>query len=140
MTSAFSRLFSRAQARFHRLGRWWDKRVQSGLLEEPLWPVSMLLSALLSPPKSPMSTMKVAVISLNSNLIICKSQKLLNEGDRYRLELLLPDSEPLEVLVVVDWVNLSSVAHSIGLQVIHKQNSRQILQNFCRQLSRPSTV
>jgi hypothetical protein len=134
MNSLLSGLFSRAQVRLHRINRWFQKRAKSGVLEEPLVPVPMLLPALLSPPRRPMATLKVAVISLNSDLLICKSRTLLEEGVRMNLELQLPDFGPLHLQVVVDWVNLSSVSHSLGLRVLHKQNSRQLLHDFCVQL------
>lgn len=132
--TVFARFFSRAQARFRRVSGWLHRRVQSGILEDPMVPVPMLLSGLLSEPKSPMATTKVAVTSLNVHLLVCKSQKLIAEGERMNLELRLPEVGPLHLAVVVDWVNISSVAHSLGLRVVHKNDSRRVLEEFCNRL------
>lgn len=127
----FQKLFSRAQQRFRRLLR---KRPVSGILEDPMVVVPMLLPALISAPKSPMAVMKVAVTSLNADLLICKSQKLLEEGARMNLEIALPDGQPLHVLCAVDWVDISPVAHSVGLRIVHRGDSRKRMQAFCQQL------
>ncbi len=118
------RLWSR-----YRFSNWLRPRTQAST-PEPLLKVPMLLPALLSEPASPMAITKVAVTAVSLESLVCKSGRLEQEGAILRLELQWPDMDPVELHVEVEWVDLSSFGHSLGLAVLHQRDSRKKLQQL----------
>ena len=122
------RLWSR-----YRFSNWLRPRPQASAAE-PMLKVPMLLPALLSEPASPLVVTKVAITSVGLETLICKTGRLEQEGAILRLELQWPDMEPVELNVEVEWVDLSSFGHSLGLTVLHQRDSRKKLQQLLHNL------
>lgn len=118
------RLWSR-----YRFSNWLLPRKQAST-PEPMMKVPMLLPALMSEPASPMAVTKVAVTAVSLESLVCKTGRLEQEGAILRLELQWPDTEAVELHVEVEWVDLSSFGHSLGLSVLHQRDSRKKLQQL----------
>ena len=116
------RLWSR-----YRFSNWLRPRPQA-CAPEPMLKVPMLLPALISEPANPMAVTKVAVTAVSLESLVCKTGRLEQEGAILRLELQWPEMEPVELAVEVEWVDLSSFGHSLGLSVLHQHDSRKKLQ------------
>lgn len=86
------------------------------------------------------SPIRMTIMALNSEQIHCKCQQLLNEGTRLHLTLNFTGQDPLELKVVIDWVELSSYGHSLGLKVLHQGASRQRLSHQVEQFARNFAV
>ncbi|MFN8608280.1 MAG: hypothetical protein U0931_12160 [Vulcanimicrobiota bacterium] len=128
------RLWSR-----YRLSNWLRPKRQNEIPREPLLKVPMLMPGLMSEPASPMAVTKVAVTAVSLDTLVCKSGRLEEEGAILRLELQWPDTEPVELNVEVDWVDLSSFGHSLGLTVLHQRDSRKKLQYLLHKLQQSLT-
>jgi len=130
------RLWSR-----YRFSNWLRPRSQAPAAE-PMMKVPMLLPALMSEPATPLAVTKVAVTAVSLETLVCKSGRLEQEGAILRLELQWPDMEPVELNVEVEWVDLSSFGHSLGLSVLHQRDSRkklqQLLYNLQAKLQEPA--
>ncbi|MCW5868138.1 MAG: hypothetical protein KIS61_12840, partial [Candidatus Eremiobacteraeota bacterium] len=87
-------------------------------------------------PASPMAVTKVAVTAVSLESLVCKTGRLEEEGAILRLELQWPDMEPVELNVEVEWVDLSSFGHSLGLSVLHQRDSRKKLQQLLSHLQK----
>ncbi|MBX3169757.1 MAG: hypothetical protein KF760_20305 [Candidatus Eremiobacteraeota bacterium] len=124
------RLWSR-----YRFNNWFRPRPQASV-PDPLMKVPMLLPALMSEPASPMAVTKVAVTAVSLESLVCKTGRLEEEGAILRLELQWPDMEPVELNVEVEWVDLSSFGHSLGLSVLHQRDSRKKLQQLLSHLQK----
>jgi len=98
--------------------------------------VPMLLPALMSEPASPMAVTKVAVTAVSLESLVCKTGRLEQEGAILRLELQWPDMDAVELHVEVEWVDLSSFGHSLGLSVLHQRDSRKKLQQLLDSLQK----
>lgn len=122
------RLWSR-----YRFSNWLRPRSQTST-PDPLMKVPMLLPALISEPASPMAVTKVAVTAVSLESLVCKTGRLEQEGAILRLEVQWPEMEPVELTVEVEWVDLSSFGHSLGLSVIHQRDSRKKLDQLLRSL------
>lgn len=122
------RLWSR-----YRFSNWLRPRPQVSA-PDPLMKVPMLLPALISEPASPMAVTKVAVTAVSLESLVCKTGRLEQEGAILRLEVQWPEMEPVELTVEVEWVDLSSFGHSLGLTVIHQRDSRKKLDQLLRSL------
>ncbi len=120
------RLWSR-----YRFSNWFRPRPQASA-PDPMIKVPMLLPALMSEPTSPTATTKVAVTSVGLDSLVCKTGRLESEGAILRLEVQWPDldPDPVELSVEVEWVDLSSFGHSLGLRVLHQRDSRKKLQRL----------
>jgi hypothetical protein len=133
------RLWSR-----YRLSNWLRSKPQPESAPEPLLKVPMLLPALISEPASPLAVTKVAVTAVSLETLVCKSGRLEEEGAILRLELQWPDMEPVELNVEVEWVDLSSFGHSLGLTVLHQRDSRrklqQLLYSLQQKIKEPNTL
>jgi len=81
-----------------------------------------------------MAVTKVAITAVSLERLVCKTGRLEEEGAILRLELQWPDMEPVELSVEVEWVELSSFGHSLGLSVLHHRDSRKKLQQLLRNL------
>ncbi|MBS2039448.1 hypothetical protein JST97_30965 [bacterium] len=123
------RLWSR-----YRMGNWFRTRPQAESPPDPLLKVPMLLPALLSEPSNPTAVTKVAVTAVSLHTLVCKTGRLEQEGSILRLDLHWPDLEAVELVVEVDWVDLSSFGHSLGLSVLHQHESRRQLQELLSRL------
>lgn len=133
------RLWSR-----YRLSNWLRSKPQATTPPDPLLKVPMLLPALMSEPANPMAVTKVAVTAVSLETLVCKTGRLEEEGAILRLELQWPDMEPVELNVEVEWVDLSTFGHSLGLTVLHQRDSRhkleQLLHNLRQKLSEPNPL
>ena len=118
------RLWSR-----YRFSNWLRPRSQPST-PDPMMKVPMLLPALMSEPASPMAVTKVAVTAVSLESLVCKTGRLEQEGAILRLELQWPEMEPVELHVEVEWVDLSSFGHSLGLSVLHQRDSRSKLKQL----------
>ncbi|MBN9416249.1 MAG: hypothetical protein J0I12_12475 [Candidatus Eremiobacteraeota bacterium] len=81
-----------------------------------------------------MAVTKVAVTAVSLESLVCKTGRLEQEGAILRLEVQWPEMEPVELTVEVEWVDLSSFGHSLGLSVIHQRDSRKKLDQLLRSL------
>lgn len=122
------RLWSR-----YRFSNWLRPRVEAPAAE-PMLKVPLLLPALMSEPATPMAVTKVAITALSLDALVCKTSRLEQEGSILRLELQWPDLAPVELTVEVEWVDLSSFGHSLGLSVLHQRDSRKQLQLLLQRL------
>jgi hypothetical protein len=122
------RLWSR-----YRFSNWLRPRPQASA-PDPLMKVPMLLPALISEPASPMAVTKVAVTAVSLESLVCKTGRLEQEGAILRLEVQWPEMEPVELAVEVEWVDLSSFGHSLGLTVLHQRDSRKKLEKLLQSL------
>lgn len=118
------RLWSR-----YRFNNWFRPRPQA-CAPDPMLKVPMLLPALISEPASPTAVTKVAITAVSLESLVCKTGRLESEGAILRLEVHWPDMEPVELNVEVEWVDLSSFGHSLGLTVLHQRDSRKKLQQL----------
>lgn len=118
------RLWSR-----YRFNNWFRPRPQASG-PDPMMKIPMLLPALISEPATPTAVTKVAVTAISLESLVCKTGRLESEGAILRLEVQWPDMEPLELNVEVEWVDLSSFGHSLGLTVLHQRDSRKKLQQL----------
>ena len=100
----------------------------------PMVKVPMLLPALISEPATPMAVTKVAITAVSLETMVCKTARLEQEGAILRLELQWPGMDPVELNVEVEWVDLSSFGHSLGLSVLHQRDSRKQLQRLLQAL------
>lgn len=122
------RLWSR-----YRFSNWLRPKPQASA-PDPLMKVPMLLPALISEPASPMAVTKVAVTAVSLESLVCKTGRLEQEGAILRLEVQWPEMEPVELAVEVEWVDLSSFGHSLGLTVLHQRDSRKKLEKLLQSL------
>ena len=122
------RLWSR-----YRFSNWLRPRPQAPAAD-PMIKVPMLLPALMSEPATPMAVTKVAITAISLDTLVCKTACLEAEGAILRLELQWPELEPVELTVEVEWVELSSFGHSLGLSVLHQRDSRKKLQELLQKL------
>jgi len=126
--SVMADILVRARRRF---ARW--RSQNSGPFERPekLWVVSGRLTALLSPVDSPMSTSQVLITALNSQIVVCRSPNFIREGDRLNLEMRVPDGSSIDMEVRVEWVDISGVAHRLGLIIVNPRRSQNAWRQLC---------
>lgn len=98
--------------------------------------LNTLLVATARPEMEMAAPIRMTVAAFDSDEFHCKCQQLLPEGTRLKLSVQFFAQEPRDFRVVVDWVNLSSFGHSLGLRVLHQEDSRDFLHQQSESLLR----
>lgn len=98
--------------------------------EEPLLKLSRLLVGVASPSGNSGRGVQLMVDGMNSDTLTCKCRELVEEGSRLTLALLLTGVGHVKLQVQVDWVLLSSFGHSLGLRVLHSDETREQLRTY----------
>jgi hypothetical protein len=95
----------------------------------PLIKLRGLVVALAAREKKPLDAIKMTIESVGPDRFQCKVHELLEEGERLSLELRHGDQQ-LAVAVVVDWINLSPVAHTVAVRLMHTKNTQLRWREF----------
>lgn len=126
--------------RLSRLGASLLTRLRFGSRQEtvsaPMVRLNALLVGVATHEGTDKSPIRMTITALNSEQIHCKCQQLLSEGTRLKLTLNFTGQDPIELKVVIDWVELSSYGHSLGLRVVHQGTTRQQLSQQVEQFAR----
>lgn len=117
---------------FPKFRSWLQNRLRRNGAPVPQIPLSRLrglVVALAAPEKKPLSAIKMTLESIGVDRIQCKVHELLEDGARLTLEVRHGD-QLLAVGVVVDWISLSPVAHTVALRLMHTKESQLRWREF----------
>lgn len=95
----------------------------------PLMKLKGLVVALAAPENKPLNPVKMTIESVGPDQFQCKVHELLEEGARLSVELRHGDQQ-LAVAVVVDWINISPVAHTVCVRLMHTKNTQLRWREF----------
>ena len=112
-----------------RLGRKTRPRVE----ELPLVRLRGLVQVLASHKGSPLKTFKLALDGVNLERLRCKGREFIEEGAQLNLELMF-QQRPLALKAVVERFDISGVAHTAHLRILHSETTRTAWKEFLYRL------
>lgn len=101
--------------------------------ELPLVRLRGLVQVLASHKTTPLQTFKLALDGVNLERIRCKGQEFLEEGAQLNLELTF-QAQPLALKAIVESFEISGVAHTTHLRILHTEATRRTWKEFLYRL------
>lgn len=101
--------------------------------EKPLVRLRGLVQVIASHKGAPLKTFRLALDGVNLERLRCKGQEFFEEGAQLNLEFMFQE-QPVALKAVVERFDISGVAHTSHLRILHTEQSRAIWKEFLYRL------
>lgn len=120
---------------FSRIANWFGRRPKQ-VAPPPMLKLNEHVPALATKEGSNDKPYRMTLSSFNLDQLCCKSHELLPERTLLRLVLTLPGGTPVTLRTYIEWVDISSFGHSMGMRILHDSQSRQMVADSLRYVER----